>query len=54
MHWSQEKCLQSIPILLTQSAALWYEDLTDTELPDTFEQFCIIFKNRYDTDAHKL
>ena len=22
--------------------------------PDTFDQFCTIFKNRYETDAHKL
>ena len=54
MDWSQEKRLRSIPIFLTHSAALWYEDLTDAELPDTFDQFCQTFRHGYDTNAKKL
>ena len=54
LGWEQEQCLQTIPSLLTKSAALWWENLTPREKPDTFDQFCELLTKQYYTDGHKL
>ena len=39
LGWPQEKCLHTIPALLTKSAALWWDNLTLGKKPDTFDDF---------------
>ena len=54
LGWTQEKCLHTIPALLTKSAACWWDNLTSREKPDTFDDFCHLLTNRYYTEAKKF
>ena len=54
LGWEQKQCLHTIPSLLTKSAALWWENLTPREKPDTFDQFCELLTSQFYTDGHRL
>ena len=54
LGWTQEKCLRTIPALLTKSAARWWDYLTPREKPDTFDEFCHLLTNRFYTEAKKF